>query len=220
MRNIIFAVGEYYHVYNRGVEKRDLFVDQKDLQRFAQSMKEFNAVQPIGSIFESSFKQDDQQGAQAMTSDALVEFVAFCVNPNHYHFIVRQVAEQGVSKYMHRLGTGYTKYFNTRHERSGALFQGKFKAKHVHSNEYLLYLSAYVNFNDQIHQLGSRASKYVLASDQVYLEGAKTFVPVASDVVMEDFESRDLYKEFSDRVVQNARKEKGLLYENNGELFD
>ena len=75
---------------------------------------------------------------------ALVEIVAYCLNPNHYHLIVKQISEKGIERFMQKIGTGYTNYFNKRYERSGALFQGKFKSIHIDSNEYLLHLSVYV----------------------------------------------------------------------------
>ena len=151
MRNLSFAVGEFYHVYNRGVDKRSIFQDEDDLNRFFQSMSDFNTLDPIGSIYERSFVKEDQLGSSA---SKLVNFVAYCLNFNHYHFLVEQVAEEGVQKFMHRLATGYTKYFNEKQDRSGALFQGRFKAIHVETNEYLLQVSAYVNLNDRVHQRG------------------------------------------------------------------
>src|SRR3989344_6008505 len=119
MRKMAFLPGEYYHIYNRGVDKRNIFSDKKDLGRFFQSMKEFNTKNPIGSLYENSF-------------------VNYCLNPNHYHFLLTPLVEKGVEKFMQRLGTGYTMYFNERNKRSGSLFQGKFKSKHINSNEYLL----------------------------------------------------------------------------------
>jgi len=77
----------------------------------------------------------------------LVEIIVYCLNPNHYHIILRQVSEGGVSKFMLKLSSGYSSYFNKKNKRSGSLFQGRFKAVHIDSNEYLLYLSAYVNKN-------------------------------------------------------------------------
>lgn len=77
----------------------------------------------------------------------MVKFIAYCINPNHYHFILQQVSEKGIEKFMQRLGMGYAKYFNNRRKRSGTLFQGKFKARHIDSNEYLLHVSSYVNLN-------------------------------------------------------------------------
>lgn len=157
------TTGEFYHIYNRGVEKRDIFDDQYDMDRFYQSMIEFNSIEPIGSIFENSFIKDPQNPFSLKTREKLVEFVAYCLNPNHYHFILEQLVDNGISIFMQRLG-GYTMYFNEKYERSGALFQGRYKAKHISSNDYLLHTSAYVNLNNEVHQLGGSTSKFEIKS--------------------------------------------------------
>lgn len=164
MRKEIFANGEFYHIYNRGTDKRHIFSDVADQQRFLQSMREFNTLYPIGSIYEhcrinkfgssaSKYEKQDERDKQ------LVNIVAYCLNPNHYHFILEQISEKGIEKFMQRLGTGYSKYFNNKHERSGGLFEGKFQAVYIDSNEYLLHVSVYVNLNDRVHGFRSRASK-------------------------------------------------------------
>ena len=87
MKRPHFTTGEYYHIYNRGVDKRKIFSDNYDLARFLQCMDEFNSVSPIGSIYENSFLNESVRLKRK--SKALVEFVAYCINPNHYHFILK-----------------------------------------------------------------------------------------------------------------------------------
>ena len=162
MRKAIFAEGEYYHIYNRGTEKRSIFSDQDDILRFVESIIQFNVIDPIGSLFENSFRKKHGLLGSSTSKNAdekLVNIVAYCLNPNHYHLLLQQVTEKGIEKFMQRLGTGYTKYFNNKYDRTGALFQGKFKAVHIDSNPYLLHVSAYVNLNNRVHQLGSSTSK-------------------------------------------------------------
>ncbi|MBI4136067.1 MAG: transposase [Candidatus Vogelbacteria bacterium] len=153
-----FANDEYYHVYNRGTDKRDIFTDSYDLNRFYESLAQFNTVKPIGSIYEQTFSK-----RKSRPDNSLVEIVCYALNPNHYHLLLKQVSDRGIEKFIQRLGTGYTKYFNHKHKRSGVLFQGKFKSIHVETNEYLLHLSIYINLNDRVHQLvgqlGSPTSK-------------------------------------------------------------
>ncbi|PIP28093.1 MAG: hypothetical protein COX29_02985 [Candidatus Moranbacteria bacterium CG23_combo_of_CG06-09_8_20_14_all_35_22] len=146
MRKTEFANGEYYHIYNRGVDKREVFLDRKDYERFILGMNEFNDSRPSWKVrFEVS-----PRVTRGETSN-LVELIAYCINPNHYHFILKQKVENGVTDFMRKLGTGYTMYFNKRHAHSGVIFQGPFKSIHIDSNEYLLLLSAYVNANHEIH---------------------------------------------------------------------
>src|SRR3989344_7139585 len=126
MRKEVFVNGGFYHIYNRGNNKRKVFLGRGDLERFFQSMQEFNSEEPIGSIHISSFKEPLLRSS----TSKLVDFVCFCLNPNHYHFIIRQLTDKGIEKFMHRLGTGYTNYFNEKHKCSGSLFQGRYKAIH------------------------------------------------------------------------------------------
>ena len=113
MRKEYLVEGEFYHVYNRGVDKRTIFLDGNDFDRFLQSMKEFNSDDPIGSIYENSFR-----GSIRKKQKKLVDFIAYCLNPNHYHFILKQSSEKGIERFMHRLGMGYAKFFNNKYKRS------------------------------------------------------------------------------------------------------
>lgn len=166
MRNVLFSEGEYYHLFNRGVDHRNIIIDPYDLERFIKSLDEFNVESPIGSIYEHSFLSPEVK--RKRKGKPLVRFACFCINPNHYHFLIEQLVEHGISKFMHRLSTGYTKYFNQKYNRSGVLFQGRFKAILVDSNEYLLRLSAYINLNDKVHKLGSSTSKLRCSSLPLY----------------------------------------------------
>src|SRR3989338_6976755 len=100
MRKTPLVEGEYYHVFNRGVDKRTIFSDESDFQRFLKSMREFNVVKPIGSIYENSFRKSK---SPKESDKPLVEFVAYCLNPNHYHFILCPVVANGIEKFIHKL---------------------------------------------------------------------------------------------------------------------
>jgi len=227
MRKFDFAEGEFYHVYNRGVDKRNVFGSAHDLDRFFLSMQEFNSLVPIGSLYEKSFNKKQPKGQTSKSEKrkkSLVNFIAYCLNPNHYHFILEQVAESGVEKFMQRLGTGYTKYFNIKNKRTGSLFQGTFKAVHVDSNEYLLHLSAYVNLNNRVHQLGSLASKLVegRSSWGEYLGNASASNHICkNNIILEQFKTKNEYKDFAEdalsgilqRKIEFAETERYLLEE-------
>lgn len=206
-RNLELVEGEIYHVFNRGVEKRSIFQDEDDYSRFLESMTEFNGIEPIGSIYEKSFAKN--QLGDGVTK--LVEFVCYCLNPNHFHFVLKQMSEKGIEKFMHRF-LGYTKYFNQKYKRSGVLFQGPFKAVHVNSNEQLLHLSAYVNLNDAVHGLGNGVSK---SSWDEYAGRNKLNICSAKDVVLEQFKNFSEYKSFAlnslEWIKENKEDAKFLL---------
>ncbi len=201
-RKTEFANGEFYHIFNRGVDKREIFIDGHDFARFFQGMAEFNTIKPIGSIFENSFRP---LRCKAPKQERLVNFICYCLNPNHYHFILEQVAENGIKKFMHKVG-GYSKYFNHKYRRSGALFQGKFKAVHIDSNEQLLHTSVYVNLNDQIHRLRCKASKsswgeYIGKYNSDFCE---------KNIVLGQFNNVSEYKTFAEDSLEEIRRRKDM----------
>lgn len=216
MRKVPFVRGEFYHIYNRGVDKRKIFSDQDDIDRFFQSMKEFNVLEPIGSIYENSFRKE--KTSLGDRTSKLVNVICYCLNSNHYHIILEQVSDKGIEKFMQRMGTGYTRYFNDRHKRSGVLFQGKFKAVHVNSNEYLLHLSAYVNLNNRIHQLGGSTPKLMKSSWEEYVSGDKSVRDNSNfcnkDIILGQFKNALEYKKFAEEslegIVEGRKEDKNL----------
>jgi len=207
MRKVQFANGEYYHLFNRGVDKREIFLDQKDLDRFLQSMSEFNTLIPIGGIYAASFHKNNSLRNLVSKTGKLVNFICYCLCPNHYHFILRQSTDRGIEKFMHRLGLGYTNYFNKKHRRTGSLFQGTFKANHVDSNEYLLYASAYVNLNYKVHQL---TSGFSCSGWEDYIQSQRKNKFCDTDVILNQFANVSEYKNFAENIVLIARERKEL----------
>ena len=205
MRKLRFTSGEYYHVYNRGVDKRDIFIEQEDLERFYLAMQEFNVLNPIGSIHSASFhKKHSLRNLVPNDDGRLVNFIAFCLNPNHYHFILQQVNDRGLEKFMHRVGVGYSNYFNKKYKRVGSLFQGTFKATHVNSDEYLLHASVYVNLNYKVHQIDS---PLVRSSWKEYdSEGDYGFCK--KGVILSQFRDKDGYKDFAKTSLENSLRRK------------
>lgn len=141
-----FITNEIYHIYNRGVEKRCVFPEKRDFQRFIHDMFEFNDSESSTNVAYRFFNSVRDVIA-AKPRKLLVEILCFCLMPNHYHFLLRQRRDGGVTEFMRKMGTGYTNYFNQRYQRAGVLFQGKFKAVHVRKHSHLLYLPHYIHLN-------------------------------------------------------------------------
>lgn len=135
----------------------------------------------------------------------LIEFICYCLNPNHYHLIIRQLTEKGIERFMHKLGTSHTNYFNTKNRRTGSLFQGKFKAVHIKSNSKLIYLSVYVNMNHLIHGYSDRKWKYSSLLD--YLGKRKNGL-CNKKVIMGHFKNNADYKEFLRENTAHMRERK------------
>jgi len=170
MRNIIFAEGEYYHVYNRGVDKRSIFQDEDDFKRFLKVTQKLLGEGLLGDSHRRPLQ---------------VQLFAYCLNPNHFHLLFKLVGVGDLTKFMHSLGTSYTMYFNKKNGRSGRLFANTFKAVHVDSEAQLIWLLTYINFNAEIHGVIARAQDYVWCSCRHYLEIESnpllTAQPVRSD---------------------------------------
>ncbi len=203
MRKAPFIIGEYYHIYNRGTDKRLVFMDISDLMRFIQSMDEFNVLDPIGSILEN--KNKEKEFGNRITK--LVEIVSYSLNPNHYHFILSPLVENGIEKFMQKLGIGFTRYFNEKYKRSGVLFQGKYKSIHINTDKYLMYLSAYINLNNKIHFLSHPESKvdkeklFYKSSWKEYLgENKENFCN--KSIVLGRYKTIDDYREFAESVAE------------------
>ena len=208
------VIGHYYHVYSRGVDKRDIFVDGEDFGRFLRTMREFNNQEPIGGLRMHQF-YDDQQKKELGRSEPLVHIICYCLNPNHFHMVLEQVAERGVERFMHRLGTGYTKYFNAKHKRSGTFFQGRFKAAHITTDAYLIHVSVYVNLNNRVHKLRSPASK---SSWQEYIQGLNNNHDDAmckKEIILGQFKTILEYRRYAEKnlpLIQERKELQKILF--------
>ena len=151
MKKPNFISGNIYHIYNRGIEKRDIFMEDLDYFRFIHDLFEFNDQAPAGKFSQFSQAQKQKQSEAGLPSvkprKLLVEILAFALMPNHFHLLIRQKEKKGIVKFMQKLGTGYTMYFNQKYERVGSLFQGRFKAVAVLKEKHLLYLPFYIHLN-------------------------------------------------------------------------
>ena len=141
-RKIVFSEGEYYHIYNRGVEKRRIFLNEKEKERFLKLL--YVANDHHAFVFRSI---QDTPVAEIIRGDPLVAIGAYVLMPNHFHLLVKEIVPGGISSFMEKLLTSYSSYFNKSHRRVGSLFQGTFKAQHVTYDEYLKYLFAYIHLN-------------------------------------------------------------------------
>lgn len=147
-RRVQFGAGECYHVYNRGVEKRDVFLTQGDYERFLYALFVCNDRRPITNTFHGYRGLTSIRWEMRERRDSLVDILCFCLMPNHFHLLIRQRHDDaGVPLFMQKVGTAYTMYFNAKYERAGGLFQGTYKVKRVAQDEYLLPLSRYIHLN-------------------------------------------------------------------------
>ncbi|MDO8493587.1 MAG: transposase [bacterium] len=216
MRKEKFVTGEYYHVFNRGVDKRDIFMDEADVLRFFQGMNDFNTTEPIGSIYEKTFYKDSLSDNK---DGKLVNFIAYCLNPNHYHFLLEQLVDNGISLLMAKIGGGYASYFNEKNKRVGSLFQGRFKAKHISSNDYLLHVSTYVNLNNLVHGLGPpNLENRIKSSWEEYRTKERAFCE--KDIILGQFKTTKEYEIFAKEALELMIEKKKNDKEISSLMFD
>lgn len=147
---------EIYHILNRGVDKRKIFLDNQDYFRFIHDLFEFNDQNLANTTFRTFYKVKNKV-AERRTFDftkgkrkprkLLVNIHAFCLMPNHYHLLLSPRTESGIPKFMQKLNMGYSRYFNERYKRRGTLFEGRYKSIFIESEPHFIYIPYYIHLN-------------------------------------------------------------------------
>jgi putative transposase len=150
---------ELFHVLNRGVDKRQIFLDQQDYARFVHDMFEFNDTAPAGSTYHTFVRGTLDLRSPDLTlspRERLVDIHGWCLMKNHYHLLLSERKENGISQFLRKLNIGYAKYFNERHDRSGTLFQGRTKKILVRTLAHELHILHYVHLNPLDYRASAR----------------------------------------------------------------
>jgi len=186
-----------YHLYNRGVNKTDIFIDANDYKYFLRELQLLLNPKSLGTNF--SNRSDD--------ISSQVKCLCFCLMSNHYHLLIYQNISEGITNLMRRLATSYSMYFNKKHDRLGPLFQGRYKAVKVESNEQALHVSRYIHTNPldlKFYNLNN-LSKYRYSSYPDYL-GKFRYTWVEKDIILNQFgtskqQQSIAYKAYEDFVL-------------------
>lgn len=139
MKKVDFVVGNFYHIYSRGVEKREIFLDEKDFYRFLDYLFIFNDDKPGRFYF--------PQGRTSQERDKLVGILCYTLLPNHFHLILTPLKDGGITQFMRKLLTGYAMYFNEKYKRTGTLFESRYKAKIIEGDTYFCHSTRYIHLN-------------------------------------------------------------------------
>ncbi len=147
-RKTPFAEDEYYHIYSRGVEKRKIFLNTKDYNRFVSLLYIMNQD---ASFRMDNFLRNNQSNLKNIFKEkrenTLVSILGYCLMPNHFHLILYEHTEGGITKFMGKLLTAYSMYFNTKYERSGPLFTHPFRSEHISNESQFMWIFSYVHLN-------------------------------------------------------------------------
>lgn len=138
IRTISFVEGEYYHIYNRGNSKGIIFQDEEDKKHFIHLLVSLNteARLKISRTKEPICREEN-----------IISIGAYCLMPNHFHILLKQEKENGITRFMQKISTAYVMYYNKKYKRTGSLFEGKFKSKYAGEDTYLKYLFSYIHLN-------------------------------------------------------------------------
>lgn len=203
-----WETGGVYHVYNRGVDGRRTFDDDHDRDRFIGVLEHHRIPKAVPysrlKRLRSRFIPSTERAAQA-----LVEVLCLCLMPNHFHLLLRQLVDGGISKYAQLFLNSYTRYYNTRHGRKGPLFSGKFHAVHIETDEQLLHVSRYIHLNPVVAGLAddafgypwSSASAYASSPGRTPLWSATTGVPITTTLIHSMFPPMEYEKFVRDHIA-------------------
>ncbi len=224
MRKISFEEGGYYHIFNRGVDKRKIFMDEGDRWRFLQGLCLFNNKENVGNIL---WKMERKRGEITLRSikgflieekdkkESIVLILAYCLKDNHFHLLLKETEEGGIQSFMHKFTSGYVKYFNNKYKRQGSLFQGPFEAVRIEKDEYLQYLLAYINIINPaqtiisgIKETGIKdkeeikdfIKEFPWSTHQEYL-GKRNSIIIEKEIFNELFPSVESYREFTEDIL-------------------
>lgn len=208
-RNIIkeYFEGGYYHVYNRGVEKRTIFLDDQDCHVFLRYIKLY--LSPTERIKILADTNPKLQRFLRLNLENDVDLLCFALMPNHFHMLLKNKTLYGVRTFMQRLTTAYVMYFNNKYKRVGGLFQNTFKASPVLTDAYNLHLTRYIHKNSL--KLESKTIKFGNYCSYPYYVGDRVSDWLSKDEILSyfgDISSRSvaMYKEFVEMPANDSEE--------------
>ena len=212
VRKEIIATGEMYHVFNRSIDKQKIFKNKYDYTRMMELIRYYRfGKTPLRYSHFVRLKHDQKEMIYEnleKKKNQLVEIHAFCIMPNHFHFLLKPLVDNGLSTYINLIQHSYAKYFNTKYHRKGVVFQGSFKVVHIEDEEQFVHVHRYIHLNPvtafliNMHDLDNyQWSSYPQMSTSISHDNY-----IINDVIMSNFTSLEAYKKFLDDQVDYQRK--------------
>ena len=211
-RKTPLVTGEIYHIFNRGINRIPTFIKKKEYERAVDCLQFYRFKNPPVrlSVF-LRYEDKKQNDVLKILKDrvVLIDILSFCLMPNHFHFLLRQKAENGISKFLSNFQNSYTRYFNTKNERDGSLFLNQFKAVRIETDEQLLHVSRYIHLNPHTGYVIKNLQElmtYPWSSFSDYMESSDSFVEI--DLIMKYFKNNSV--EYQKFVFDQADYQKKL----------
>ena len=191
-RKVILATGEIYHIFNRSTHGIPIFKSKRAIDNFLEAARFYLSSTPPVKF--SVYRKGKYNNLPDL-SRPLVKIIAYCLMPNHFHFILLQSRDSGIKIYLQKLIGSYSHYFNLKKEQKGPLFESRFKAVRVETEEQLLHLSRYIHLNPVTAYLSENPAGYSYSSFPAYL-GEESFLPIETSMILSCFSSAKKYQEF------------------------
>ncbi len=190
---------EFYHIFNRGVARNPIFTSKSDYRQAMLSLQYYkyrDLPMKLARLKELTILERNNILSSIQSRKKYVEIISFVLMPNHFHFLLKQTSENGISRFISQFTNSYTRYFNTKHDRVGALLQGVFKAVHVETDEQLLHLSRYIHINPVVSFIikESELFSYPWSSLPLFLKRDSSIGDSRS--ILDRFSSIESYKQF------------------------
>lgn len=211
MRKTIFANDEIYHVFNRGIEQRPTFISKREYDRAILTLDFYRFQKPPLRLSKVLLLKSDERENFFLKlkkeAKILIEIITYCLMPNHFHFLLKQKVENGLAKFLSNFTNSYTRYFDSKHERIGPLFQGTFKAVHIGTDEQLLHVSRYIHLNPVSSFVikDEKLDSYPWSSLPEFL-GEEGKGICNKEIVLSQFSSKEKYRRFIHDQIDYAQK--------------
>ncbi len=211
-RSVPLAIGQFYHIFNRGINKQPIFVDVKDYKRAVEVFQFYSFDAPSIRFSRLLFLSQKERKLfleeLQKKHNRLINFICFVLMPNHFHFLVEQVTKNGISKFMSNFQNSYTRYFNTKYKKFGPIFQGQFKAVRIEDENQLLHLSRYIHLNPYFSYVVKTlfdVKNYPWSSLREYLQKSEKSI-CNKNIILENFKNSHDYEDFIFNQAEYQRK--------------
>lgn len=211
MRKVVFANGEVYHTFNRGIDQRPTFTTKKEYMRALKALDLYRFSNPPLKLTKALLLEKEMERIFFLRLNKegkkLAEIISYCLMPNHFHLLLRQKLESGISKFLSNLSNSYTRYFNTKHERLGPIFEGMFKAVRIENDRQLVHVSRYIHLNPVTSFVikETELDTYPWSSLPEFLGGREGEI-CDKELVLDLFSSKERYRNFVHDQIDYAKK--------------
>ena len=207
MRKVPLVTNNIYHVFNRGVNKGEIFFSASDYKHFLSAAKHY-LVKNSKYSYEKPFTSHNEPGSSALSSlqacKPRIGILGYCLIPNHFHFLIKQVSDKGIASYMQRFVNSYVHYINIKYKRVGPLFQGPFKGVLIESDEQFLHVSRYIHLNPLVSGIVSDLKNYPWSSYNSYIGDGEDGLS-NPELILRNFKTKNDYEQFVLNQVDYAK---------------